>query len=272
MQELEHPPYRVEQGTEVDLAARDPRDGSWFGGDKSASQRSLMRLTKRLGGLQELLYADGRHKLLVVLQATDTGGKDGTVRSVFRHVNPVGVRVAAFKKPSTVELAHDYLWRVHQQTPGTAELVIFNRSHYEDVLIVRVRELVPRSVWEQRYAQIAEFEKRLVEEGTTIVKFFLHISKDEQRRRLQARLDTPTKHWKFSSADLAERALWDDYVAAYDAALSRTSTEEAPWYVVPADRKWYRNLVVAKVLVDTLERLGMKYPGLDPDAAGVVIE
>jgi len=198
--------------------------------------------------------------LLVVLQAMDTGGKDGVIRHVFDGVNPQGVKVASFKKPTSKELSHDYLWRVHPHTPGRGEITIFNRSHYEDVLVVRVHNLVRSEVWEKRYEHINAFEHILADEGTKIVKFFLHISKEEQKERLQARLDTPHKQWKFSTGDLKERVLWNDYIQAYEAVLSKTSTEWAPWYVVPADRKWYRNLVIGSVLVQTLQDFDMQYP------------
>jgi PPK2 family polyphosphate:nucleotide phosphotransferase len=232
----------------------------------------LQDLTNRLETLQELLYAQAKHKILIVLQAMDAGGKDGTIRHVFEGVNPQGVKVAGFKVPTPQELAHDYLWRIHQHTPGNGEIVIFNRSHYEDVLVVRVHELVPPSVWRKRYAQINDFERMLVEEGTTVLKFFLHISPDEQKERLQARLDDPTKHWKFSSGDLKERKRWPDYVKAYEAVLSRTSTEWAPWHIVPANRKWYRNLVIATTIVETLEGLKMSYPEPEENLENVVIE
>jgi PPK2 family polyphosphate:nucleotide phosphotransferase len=240
--------------------------------DKAAGRALHDALNRRLEQLQEVLYADGRHRLLIVLQAMDTGGKDGVIRDVFDGANPQGVRVASFKRPAPDELAHDYLWRVHPHTPGNGQIVLFNRSHYEDVLVVRVHDLVPRSRWERRYDHIVAFERMLADEGTTIRKFFLHISRDEQARRLQSRLDDPTKRWKFAKGDLAERARWDDYQAAYQEAISRTSTESAPWYVVPADRKWFRNLVVASVLVETLEGLGLSYPEPEEDLSGVVID
>lgn len=255
--------YRVEPGTKVRLDDYDPDDRRLAGGGKKAAEQSFKALNDRLEELQELLWAEGKHSLLIVLQAMDTGGKDGTIRHVFDRTNPQGVKVASFKKPTARELAHDYLWRIHRHTPGRGEIVIFNRSHYEDVLVVRVHGLVPESVWSKRYDQINDFEKRLADEGTTIVKFFLHISKDEQKRRLQARLDEPHKRWKFSKADLAERARWAEYMQAYEAVLWQTSTSRAPWYVVPADAKWYRNLVISQVLVDTLEGLDMRYP--DPE-------
>jgi len=263
--------YRVEPGTSVRLSERDPADATAFTGEKKEGRKRAAALNRRLEELQELLYAEGEHRLLVVLQAMDTGGKDGTIRHVFDGTNPQGVKVASFKKPTPREMAHDYLWRVHPHTPGNGEIVIFNRSHYEDVLVVRVHGLVPAEVWSRRYDQINAFETRLADEGTTILKFFLHISKEEQRQRLQARLDEPTKHWKFSRSDLAERKRWDAYTEAYEAVLSKTSTRSAPWFVVPADRKWYRNLVVSEVLVDTLERLDMRYPKAEEGLDKVVI-
>lgn len=262
--------YRIPPGAAVRLGALPTRDDG--GMDKHEGKQRLKELNERLEALQEMLYAEGKHKVLVVLQATDTGGKDGTIRHVFDGTNPQGVKVASFKRPTERELAHDYLWRVHAHTPGNGEIVIFNRSHYEDVLVVRVHGLVPPERWSKRYAHIEAFERMLADEGTTILKFFLHISAGEQAERLQARLDDPTKHWKFSVGDLAERKRWDDYRAAFEEMLSRTSTEHAPWYVVPADRKWYRNLVVATVLVEALEGLGMSYPEPEDDLSGVVIE
>jgi PPK2 family polyphosphate:nucleotide phosphotransferase len=264
--------YRVKPGHKVDLRQWPPDDLSGWPGGKDGAEDMIKDLTARLEALQELLYAEGKHKVLIVLQAMDTGGKDGVIRHVFEGVNPQGVKVAAFKVPTPLELAHDYLWRVHQVVPGKGEIVIFNRSHYEDVLVVRVHSLVPPNVWKRRYAQINEFERMLAEEGTTILKFFLHISKDEQKQRLQDRLGTPTKQWKFRLSDLKERQLWGDYMAAYEDALSKTSTEWAPWYVIPADRKWYRNLVVGQIVVQTLEDLKMSYPSPEDDLTGVVIQ
>ncbi len=259
--------YRVAPGATVDLAAHDPGDTSGFVGGKKAGRKHLEYLRGRLAELQRLLWADDRHRLLVVLQAMDTGGKDGTIRKVFEGVNPQGVRVANFKAPTSRELAHDYLWRIHRHTPGNGEIVVFNRSHYEDVLVVRVLGLAPEETWRKRYDHILDFERLLVDEGTTVVKFYLHIGKDEQARRLRARLDDPTKRWKFNAGDLEHRELWGDYMAAFEEALTRTSTQAAPWYIVPANHKWYRNIVVATTLVDTLERLDLRYPppedGLD---------
>jgi PPK2 family polyphosphate:nucleotide phosphotransferase len=264
--------YRVKAGAAAGLADRDPSDQSLFDGDKGAGKAALAKLNKRLERLQELFYADNRHRFLVVLQATDTGGKDGTISSVFDGVNPLGVKVASFRKPTEAELAHDYLWRVHPHVPANGEIVIFNRSHYEDVLVVRVHNLVPEERWRRRYQQIVDFERLLIEEGTTIVKFFLHISKDEQGERLQARLDDPQKRWKFSVTDLVERKRWDQYQAAFEEAISRTSTDSAPWYVIPANRKWYRDIAVAMILIETLEGLGLRFPEPDEDLSGIVVE
>ncbi|HNT53139.1 MAG TPA: polyphosphate kinase 2 family protein [Anaerolineaceae bacterium] len=252
--------YRVKPNQKIKLEDWDAAETSQFKGSKEDAQPRFEKLARELGELQEVLFAEGKHKILIVFQAMDTGGKDGTVRAVFGQVNPQGVRVANFKTPTTIELAHDYLWRVHQQVPGKGELVIFNRSHYEDVLVVRVHNLVPDDVWKRRYDQINAFEQLLAEEGTTIIKFYLHIDRDEQRERLLERIDVPEKRWKFNPGDLEERQLWTDYMKAYEAVLERTSTPWAPWYIVPANRNWYRNLVVADVLVDTLSALKMAYP------------
>ncbi len=263
--------FRVAPGATVDLSTRDPRDTGDFDGGKDEGHEAHDALCSRLEALQDLLYADGRHKLLVVLQAMDTGGKDGTIRHVFRHTNPQGVHVAGFKRPTEEELAHDYLWRVHPHTPASGHISIFNRSHYEDVLVVRVHDLVPEERWRRRYDHINAWEQQLVDEGTTVRKFFLHISKEEQAERLQSRIDTPEKQWKFEKGDLAEREHWADYQAAYEEVLGRTSTESAPWYVIPADRKWFRNLAVSQVLVDTLESLDLRYPEPEEGLAGLKV-
>lgn len=263
--------YRIKPGSRVKLSEFDPDDQSAFSGNKADGKAYLLGLNRELEKLQELLYAEHRHKILVILQAMDTGGKDGVIRNVFEGVNPQGVKVANFKVPTAEELDHDYLWRVHKQVPGKGEIMIFNRSHYEDVLVVRVHELVPKEVWKRRYAQINAFEQLLADEGTLILKFFLHISKDEQKQRLQARLDDSTKHWKFSVGDLKERALWQEYMRAYEAVLSRTSTDHAPWYVVPANRKWYRDLVIATVLIEALKNIDMQYPEPKDDLSAVEI-
>jgi PPK2 family polyphosphate:nucleotide phosphotransferase len=264
--------YRVRPGNEIDLSAWDPSDTSAFDGDKDEAKEALKALNEQLEDLQELLWAEQKHRLLVVLQAMDAGGKDGTIRHVFEGVNPQGVKVASFKAPTPEELEHDYFWRVHKHVPGNGEIVIFNRSHYEDVLIARVHNLVPSRVWRRRYAQINAFEQMLSEEGTKILKFYLHIDRDEQKERLQARLDEPHKRWKFNPRDLEERKLWPAYIQAYQDALSQTSTEWAPWYIVPANRKWHRNIVVATVIVETLEGLKMDYPESEIDLDTVVIE
>ena len=264
--------YRVKPGSRVDLSRLDAGDTSAFPAGKNGTGEVFAKLNDRLEALQEMLWAENRHKVLVVLQGMDTSGKDGTIRHVFDGVNPLGVRVASFKAPTPEELAHDFLWRVHPQVPGRGEMVIFNRSHYEDVLVVRVKELAPAKVWKARYDQINDFERLLAESGTTILKFFLHIDKDEQKERFQARLDDPTKRWKFRKGDLEDRKLWDKYMAAYQDVLSRTSKDGAPWYIVPANKKWYRNLVVATVLVETLEKLDMKYPAPEEDLDSIVID
>lgn len=264
--------HRIAPGAAPDLAGIDTRGTPAWPGDKAQGATAMAGLADRLGALQAQMYAEGRHRLLVVLQATDTGGKDSTIAHVFRGVNPQGVSVTSFKRPTEAELAHDYLWRVHAHVPGDGHIRIFNRSHYEDVLVVRVHDLVPEARWRRRYAHIRDFERLLVDEGTTVVKFFLHISKDEQKARLQARLDDPQKRWKFEPADLAERARWDDYQAAFAEAIAETSTAHAPWYVIPADRKWYRNLAISQVLIATLDALDMRWPDAQPGVQDVVIE
>ncbi len=262
--------FRVQPDASVDLGSWDPET------DDNISKRQLKDATKALNNeledLQELLYAEGKHKLLMVIQATDTGGKDGTIRNVFDGTNPQGVKVASFKRPTDQELAHDYLWRVHKHAPAAGNIAIFNRSHYEDVLVVRVHDIVARERWDRRYGHINDFEHMLSDEGTTIIKIFLHISKDEQKRRLQSRLDEPHKTWKFELGDLAERKRWDDYQEAFRVMLERTSTEWAPWYVIPANNKRYRNLVISQILVETLRGLNMSYPEPDNNLADVVID
>jgi PPK2 family polyphosphate:nucleotide phosphotransferase len=262
----------IKPGTKVNLSKWDPGDTSDFDGDNEDARVEIEKRTKKLSTLQELLFAEHKHKVLIIIQAMDTGGKDGVIRRVFSGVNPAGVRVESFKAPSSEELDHDYLWRIHAVTPAKGEMVIFNRSHYEDVLVVRVHEIVPPHIWQARYEQINAFEQYLSANGTTILKFYLHISKDEQRERLQARLDDPTKHWKFRLGDLNERKRWDDYMQAYEDALEKTSTEYAPWTIVPSNHKWYRDLVISKTIVDTLESLKMNFPESQEDLAGVVVE
>jgi PPK2 family polyphosphate:nucleotide phosphotransferase len=261
--------YRVAPGARVDLDSIPTDDDG--GLDKDKGLELFAKETARLAELQELMYAEGKHALLVVLQAMDAAGKDSTLGAVFGPVNPQGCNVVSFKVPNELERRHDYLWRVHQQVPPRGHMTVFNRSHYEEVLVVRVKGLAPRPVWHKRYRHINDFEQMLHEEGTTIVKFYLHISKEYQRKRLQRRLDMPEKHWKFNPEDLTERQRWDDYMRAYEDALSKCSTEHAPWYVVPAETRWYRNLLVARVLVRTLESLDMHYPKPTFDAAKIVI-
>lgn len=261
----------VKPGSRVRLSRMD--HGATHGWDKIGAEPELERQLVRLADLQDRFWAEAKRSVLVVLQGIDAAGKDGTINKVMEAFNPQGCPVTSFKVPSTEELAHDYLWRVHHKVPRKGEIGIFNRSHYEDVLVVRVRGLVPRRVWSARYEQINAFERMLTDNGTTIVKFFLAIDKDEQRERFQARYDDPTKRWKFSMGDLEERKLWDDYQLAFDDALSKTSTDAAPWYVIPADRKWFRNLAVATILADTIAALRPAYPAVADDVpADLVIE
>ncbi len=261
--------YRIKPGQHVRMSDWDANAKE---GDKDVADEELDRLDDQLSDLQELLYAEHKHAFLVVLQALDTGGKDGTIEHVFHGVNPQGVAVASFKVPTPLERSHDFLWREHMEAPAKGEIVIFNRSHYESVLVERVHNLTPQSEWEKRYGEINAFEEMLANEGTTIRKFYLNISKDEQKKRLQARLDDPNKQWKFDPNDLKERALWDEYMKAYEDALSKTSTEWAPWYIVPANHKWYRNLIISRVLVETLQSLNMSYPHPDFDPEKIRIE
>ena len=227
---------------------------------KGQTKRRLKKLHKHLLKLQELLYAGNRHALLIILQGMDTCGKDGTTRKVMAGINVQGCDVVNFKVPSADELSRDFLWRAHKAAPPKGKIGIFNRSHYEDVLVVRVHDLVPEQVWTQRYQQINDFERMLVENGTVVLKFFLHISKDEQKERLESRISDPTKHWKITEADIRERAYWEDYMQAYEAVLQKCSTDWAPWHIIPANKKWYRNLVITECIVETLKKLDMKYP------------
>ncbi len=260
----------VKPGTRARLAKIDPN--ATFGFDKATAAPPTQRRLERLADLQDRLWAESRRSVLVVLQGIDAAGKDGTIGKVMEAFNPQGCVVSSFKVPTTEELAHDFLWRVHKRTPGKGEIGIFNRSHYEDVLVVRVHDLVPKRVWSRRYEQINEFERTLADAGTTIVKFFLAIDRDEQRERFQARYDDPTRRWKFSMGDLEERKRWDAYQQAFDDALTKTSTSWAPWYVIPANHKWFRNLAVASILADTIAGLKPAYPP-EPDLpADLVIE
>jgi PPK2 family polyphosphate:nucleotide phosphotransferase len=238
---------------------------------KEEGQALEAKQEKKLAQLQDMLYAQGKKSLLVVFQAMDAGGKDGAIKKVFDSVNPQGVRVASFKVPTPLELSHDFLWRIHQEVPPKGYIGIFNRSQYEDVLIVRVNEIVPQAVWQKRYDMINDFERLLAENGTTILKFYLHISKEEQRERLQARLDDPAKRWKFSVGDLPVRERWNDYMMAYEDIFTRCNMAHAPWHIVPANRKWYRDLVITRTIVQTMEKMGLAYPEPDFDPATVVI-
>ena len=259
---------RVEPGTKVHLSDYDPTET--FGIEKDDA--SLTKNVEKLARLQELLYADHRHALLIVLQALDAGGKDGTIRHVMSGVNPQGCEVTSFKAPTPEEKEHDFLWRVHKAVPRLGDIGIFNRSHYEDVLIVRVHKMVPKKVWSARYKQINFFEKMLHANGTTVLKFFLNISKDEQKRRFEARLDEPSKNWKFSAPDLQERRYWDDYMKAFQAVFRKCSTEWAPWYIIPSNDKWFRNYAISEIIVRTLEGLPLKYPKSSVDVSKIKID
>ncbi|MEO8228636.1 MAG: polyphosphate kinase 2 family protein [Chloroflexota bacterium] len=261
---------RVKPGSKVDLGRFDA--GQTLGHDKVSAQATEAELEASLTSLQERLWAEAKHPILIVLQGIDASGKDGTIRKVMDAFNPLGCAVISFKVPTPIELSHDYLWRVHPHVPAKGSISIFNRSHYEDVLVVRVHDLVPGSVWRKRYRQINDWERMLTEEGTTIVKFFLYIDRDEQKERLQSRISDPAKNWKFSMGDLAERAIWDEYIAAFEECLERTSTRAAPWYLIPANHKWFRNLAVSRIVEETLERLDPRYPTPEPGIDKVVIE
>lgn len=260
---------KVNPAQRINLKEIDPSDtGDEY--DKKSAQNKLIHNIAHLAELQTILYADKKQALLIVFQALDAGGKDGCIRKVMSGVNPQGVQVASFKSPTEEELAHDFLWRVHQVVPAKGMIGVFNRSHYEDVLIARVHNLVPQSVWQGRYQHINHFEQLLTDSGITLLKFYLHISKEEQKKRLQERLDLPEKRWKFDLADLTERALWSDYWAALEDVFAYCSPENAPWYIVPADKKWYRNLLISETIIKTLEAMDLRYPhkGLD----NIVIE
>ncbi len=265
--------YWVKPGAEVDLVKIDGGEKVLFKGvGKEEIQRQFDELQDELQELQKRLYAQNKHRILVVMQAMDTGGKDGCIKHVFSRIDPQGIHVRSFKKPSEEELSYDFLWRVHSKVPHRGQLVIFNRSHYEDIIAVRVKKIFPDEVWKRRQRHVVEFERMLAEEGTTIVKIFLHISKEEQKNRLEARLADPIKHWKINPDDLVDRARWDDFMRAYEDVMQKTSTEFAPWYVVPADRKWYRNLCVARIMLDTLKKLNMEYPAINWDPKTIKIE
>jgi len=251
--------FRVEEGSKVKLDEIDP---SYKGEheDKASAQGELEKHAQRLHDLQYLMYAENKRSLLIILQALDAAGKDGTVNHVLATMNPQGCRVYGFKTPTPEELAHDYLWRIHQATPRKGYVAVFNRSHYEDVLVVRVHNLVPEEVWSKRHDEINAFEKQLVDNGTHIVKFYLHIDAAEQLDRFKQRIDDPNRHWKISESDYTERRYWDDYKRVYEDAISKCSTKHSPWYIIPSNHKWFRNLAVSQILVDTLESLNMQFP------------
>jgi len=264
-------PYIVKPDTKVRLDDWETDDTGKFKSKQDAASvidKNLEKLQK----LQALLYAEARHSLLIVLQAMDAGGKDGAISHVFSGVNPQGCDVTSFKVPSTIEKAHDFLWRIHRATPSRGMIGIFNRSHYESVLVERVKDLVPEKVWSKRYDSINNFERMLHDEGTIILKFFLHISKDEQKRRLESRLSDPDKNWKFSASDAQERRYWDDYQSAFEDLLGKCSTKHAPWVIVPADKKWFRNWVLSDIIVRTLEELDMHYPKAAPGIENTKID
>lgn len=263
-------PLTVAPGTHVKLSEF---DAAWVNGDhtKKSARQATKKSVEALADLAYRLYAENDRSLLLVLQGMDTAGKDGTIRGLMKGLNPQSCTVTSFKKPSAEELDHDFLWRIHKAVPRRGDVGIFNRSHYEDVLVVRVLSLVDEPIWQARYDTINSFEKNLTQAGTTILKCFLHISKSEQRERLQARLDNPNKRWKFSKGDLAVRKLWDDYQAAYEDAITRCNTSHAPWYIIPADRKWNRNLVVCNLVRETLERMNPKFPPAEEDLEGIVV-
>ena len=262
--------HRIQKNDKVNLSKTET-DGKKIEEDRDACETLFKTAQSELIELQAKLYAEGKQKLLVVIQAMDAGGKDGTTRSVFEGANPQGVEVTSFKRPTEVELAHDFLWRVHNAVPASGMIGVFNRSHYEDVLVVRVHNIVPENVWQPRYEMINDFEKMLAASGTRIIKFFLHISKNEQKQRFQERIDMPSKRWKFDPADLEKRKFWDDYEKAFEDMLEKCSTKESPWYVIPADQNWYRDLVVASVIVETLKEMNPQFPA-PPDVTGVVVE
>jgi PPK2 family polyphosphate:nucleotide phosphotransferase len=260
--------FGVRPGSRLQLAEIDPAFTAHYQHPEDVAGE-VAGYRRRLWELQELLYVEGQRSLLICLQAMDTGGKDGIINHVLGAMNPQGCRVAHFREPSAQEAAHDFLWRAHREAPARGEVVIFNRSHYEDVLVVRVHNLVPKRVWSRRYDRINDFEHELADNGTQILKFYLYISQEEQLARFKARLDDPTKQWKISEADYAERRFWDAYTVAYEKALSHCSTQRAPWFVIPANHKWFRDLAVARIVVEHLEGLGLKYPKPTVDIARI---
>jgi PPK2 family polyphosphate:nucleotide phosphotransferase len=263
--------HHLEPGRPIHLKDISTGGSDYYEGGKETAVAEFKALRNEFIEWQQRLYAEGKQKLLIVLQANDAGGKDGTIRNITKGVNPQGVQVTSFKAPSKEELDHDFLWRIHKSVPGKGMIRIFNRSHYEDVLVVRVHQIVPESVWRPRYERINQFEKLLTDSGTTILKFYLHISKEEQKERLQARLDDPSKHWKFDVGDLEKRKLWDDYIAAFEDMVNLCTTDNAPWQVIPADQKWYRNLAVMQAVVAACQRMNPQYPQNKDDLSKIVI-
>ncbi len=261
----------VKPGSKLKLAKIDPDSDGGIKGKQTAAVQ-LQKNLDRLAVLQHLLYAENRRGMLIVLQGIDAGGKDGTIRNVMTGLNPQGCRVVPFKVPNDLEKQHDYLWRVHKEVPETGEMVIFNRSHYEDVLVTRVHKLVPKAVWMQRYREINDFERMLSANGVKILKFFLYISKDEQKKRFEDRINDPEKNWKFSQGDVEERKFWDDYMSAFEDAINRCTTTDAPWYVIPANKKWFRNLAVSAVIVEAMEEMKMHFPKPIADLSKIKFE
>jgi PPK2 family polyphosphate:nucleotide phosphotransferase len=260
--------FRINPDAKVKLNRLDPAYAGKHESEAAAKQETEHYL-KKLTRQQAVLYAEHKHSILVVLQSLDAGGKDGTVNHVFSALNPQGARVAGFKQPTAAELAHDFLWRVHPHAPGRGEIAIFNRSHYEDVLVTRVHKLIDKATWTERYQRIRDFEALLAANGTMILKFFLHISKEEQLARFAQRLDDPARNWKISESDYSERALWDDYIEAFEDAIRATTTREAPWYVIPANHKWFRNLAVSQIMADTMADLGLAFPAPSVNLADI---
>lgn len=257
-------------GKRVSLGDWDPNGNGDL--DKSDSKEEIVKLRLKLNDLQDMLFADRRYGLLVVLQGIDTAGKDSTTKSVFEQVGPLGSHVYSFGPPSAEELRHDFLWRYHQRGPQRGKIIIFNRSHYESVLVERVKNIAPPEVWRSRYDQLNRFEEMLHQENLHVLKFMLHISKDEQRERLQERIDNPKKHWKFNPNDITERESWDEYMLAFEDALTFCNTEHSPWYIVPSNRKWYRDIIIARAIIEKLESFDLQYPKADEDYSGLKVK
>lgn len=269
---MDYNKYLVQPGRKVLMQDFSPDDRSLYAGTKEESLAEFNALREEMQYHQKMLYAENRRKILVVIQAMDTGGKDGCIRHVFGWIDPQGINVVAFKKPTPEELGHDFLWRIHKACPGAGQITVFNRSHYEDIIAAGVKNLIPEERWKKRYRHICDFEQLLADEGTVILKFFLNISKAEQKSRIENRLKDPDKFWKFHEDDLIDRAQWGSFQNAYAEVIEKTSTEQAPWFIIPANKKWYRNLVVARIFVNTLRNLGMKYPHVSFDPAKIVVE